>query len=331
MRRIVVIGASSGGLDAVRSILEKLPPDFPASICVVIHMYAQSPPDVLPSVLKRSTTLRVVTGTEGAPLKKGSVYVAPPDQHMLVEEGVLRLSRGPKENRFRPAIDPLFRSAAQAYGANAIGVVLSGNLDDGTSGLAAIKQAGGTAVVQDPADASYPSMPESAARHVKVDYSVPLARLPALLTKLASAPSAREGNIRVSPATEIEINIAKEQNAMAITSIAEPSPFACPECHGVLLRMKDVDPVRFRCHTGHAYSAESLLAALSETIEQNLWTAVRALQEGELLLTHLADNMKNFAASGVAHLKSQASAAHRDAALVKNVVTNRRALRIREE
>jgi two-component system chemotaxis response regulator CheB len=299
VRHIVVIGASSGGLDAVRSILQKLGPDFPAPICVVIHMYAQSPPDVLSSVLKRATSLRVLTASEGAPLKKGFVYVAPPDQHMIVDQGVVRLSHGPKENRFRPAIDPLFRSAAQAYGANAIGVVLSGNLDDGTSGLAAIKQAGGLAVVQDPADASYPSMPENAARHVKVDYCVPVAQVPAVLTKLASTAPSKEGTARVSPEIKTEVAIAQEPNVMAITSIAEPSPYACPECHGVLLRM--------------------------------LWTAARALQEGELLLTHLAENAKQYDKPAVAHLKGQVAAAHRDADVIKDLVAKRRALTIRKE
>jgi two-component system chemotaxis response regulator CheB len=326
-----VIGASSGGLDAVRNILEQLPADFPAPICVVIHMYAQSPPDILPAVLNRSTRLSVVTASDGAPLKKGVVYVAPPDQHLLVESGVVRLSRGPKENRFRPAIDPLFRSAATAYGAGAIGVVLSGNLDDGTAGLATIKAAGGFAVVQDPNDASYPSMPESAARHVKVDHCAPLSELPTILVRLARAPVKEQGRPSVPATADLENNIAKEQNAMAIADIGEPSPYACPECHGVLMRLKDMDPVHFRCHTGHAYSAESLLAALSEGIEDTMWAAVRALQESELLLTHLAEGMRKRDKAGAAHLETQASDAHRDAKAIREVVTNRRALTMRKE
>lgn len=327
MRRVVVIGGSAGGVDAVRSVLERLPADFPAPICVAIHIYAQSPPDVLSAVLDRATALNVVTASDGATLKKGSVYVAPPDQHLLLEDGKIRLSRGPKENRFRPAIDPLFRSAAQNYGANAIGVVLSGNLDDGSSGLAAIKEMGGVAVVQDPADAIYSSMPENAVRNVHVDYCVPLSDVPAVLTKVVRAPMKESATDRASRAIDTEVHIAKEQNAMPVTDIGEPSPYACPECHGVLMRLKEIDPVHFRCHTGHAYSAESLLGALSDAIEDTLWMAARALQESELLLTHLA-GAKSRGRATVAHLKEQAAAAHRDAEVIKDVVTARRALTI---
>jgi two-component system chemotaxis response regulator CheB len=294
-------------------------------------MYAQSPPDVLPAVLNRSTRLNVVVASDGAALKKGTVYVAPPDHHLLVESGILRLSRGPKENRFRPAIDPLFRSAAASYGAGAIGVVLSGNLDDGTSGLAAIKAAGGSVVVQDPNDASYPSMPENAVRHVQVDHCAPLSELPPVLVQLARAGVKEQRRPLVPASTSLENKIAKEQNAMGVADIGEPSPYACPECHGVLMRLKEIDPVHFRCHTGHAYSAESLLGGLSEGIEEAMWTATRALQESELLLTHLAESMKGRDKAGAAHLDAQASDAHRDAKVMKDLVTNRRALTMRKE
>ena len=185
----MVIGASSGGIDAVRRIVGGLPEGLPAAICVVIHTAADSP-GVIDEILRRTTRLPVANAENGARLEAGHVYVAPPDHHLVIEPGALAVTRGPKENRFRPAIDPLFRSAAQAYGAAAIGVILTGNLDDGTAGLAAIKRLGGIAVVQDPQDAQFPSMPGSAAAHVDVDHIATLAEIPPLLERLLARPLA---------------------------------------------------------------------------------------------------------------------------------------------
>src|SRR3954471_5267653 len=185
--QVVVIGTSAGGLEALRVLAAGLPASFPLPICVVMHLSAQSP-GIVPDILTRSGPLPSVNATSGARLRPSTIYVAPPDRHLLLEPGRLRLTRGPHENRFRPAIDPLFRSAAQVYGPGAIGVILTGNLDDGTAGLSAIKQLGGVAIVQNPADAAYPSMPESALKHVKVDHVVPLAEIPRLLVALTARP-----------------------------------------------------------------------------------------------------------------------------------------------
>jgi two-component system chemotaxis response regulator CheB len=184
VKRIVVIGASAGGIRALRTVLGPLPRGFPAPVAVVVHTSPHSP-GILDEILDRAGELPATHARDGEPLRDGHVYIAPPDYHMLVEPGLVRLTRGPRENRFRPAIDPLFRSAAQVYGPGAIGVVLTGDLDDGTAGLTVIKQLGGTAIVQNPADAAYPSMPRSALLHVDVDYVVPLVEIPALLVTLA--------------------------------------------------------------------------------------------------------------------------------------------------
>src|SRR5262245_24747827 len=178
-KRLVVIGASSGGIDTLRQLVAGLPEAFPAPICIVVHTSPESP-GLLPSILGRNGSLPVTVAADGARLEDAHIYMPPLDHHLLIEPGVLRVSRGPLENRFRPAIDPLFRSAAQVYGPAAIGVILSGSLDDGTSGLWAIKQLGGIAVVQDPTDAVFPAMPLNAIREVNVDYVEPLVRLPAL-------------------------------------------------------------------------------------------------------------------------------------------------------
>jgi two-component system, chemotaxis family, protein-glutamate methylesterase/glutaminase len=288
MTRIVVLGTSSGGIEALRTIVAALPEDFPVALCVVMHT-APEGPGVLPDILDRASRLLALHPRDGERLKPGRIYVAPPDYHLVLEPGRLRVTKGPRENRFRPAIDPLFRSAAQVFGPGAIGVMLTGSLDDGTSGLDVIKRLGGIAVVQDPADALYPSMPRSAIEHVAVDHIVPLAAIAPLLTDLTSPLREPGAHVPVPEEVDIEVKIAKSENPVdtGLERIGEPSQFACPECHGVLLRFKDGKRVRFRCHTGHAYSADSLVAAVNEGVEDALWNAVRALEEAGLLLASL--------------------------------------------
>jgi two-component system, chemotaxis family, protein-glutamate methylesterase/glutaminase len=297
---IVVIGGSAGAIDALRVLVGALPKDFRASIFVVVHTSPQSP-GVLGEILERAGSLPAANARSGEPIRPGRIYVAPPDHHLVIEPGVVRTTRGPKENRFRPAVDPLFRSAAQVYGPRVVGVILTGGLDDGTSGLWAVKQLGGTAVVQDPADALIPSMPLSALEHVAVDHCLPLAEIAPLLVRLTAEQGAEEGGLPMRRETpeeikedlDVEVRIAKEDGAMeaGILKLGEPSPFACPECHGVLLRLKDGARERFRCHTGHAYSADSLLAEIRESIEVSLWSTIRAVEEGVLLMNHLAEHL----------------------------------------
>jgi two-component system chemotaxis response regulator CheB len=292
MKRIIAIGTSAGGLDALRTIVAALPADFAVAVCVVMHTSPETP-SILPEILDRAGPLKVFHPRDRDRLKVGHVYVAPPDCHLLIEPGQVRVTRGPRENRFRPAIDPLFRSAAQVFGPGAIGVVLTGNLDDGTSGLDIIKRLGGVAVVQDPSDALYSSMPQSAIEHVAVDHVVPLAEIAPLLVNLTSADREPLPVGPVPDNVEIEVKIAKEHNPVdaGLERIGEPSPFACPECHGVLLQVEDANRIRFRCHTGHAYSANSLVAAVSETVEASLWNAIRSLEEAGLLLQTLAAHL----------------------------------------
>jgi two-component system chemotaxis response regulator CheB len=292
-RHLVVIGTSAGGIEALRDLFSRLPADFPAPIAVVMHTSPQSP-GILHEILARSGPLPGVSATTGMRIDPGHIYVAPPDHHLLIEPGRFRVTRGPKENRFRPAIDPLFRTAAQVYGPGAIGIILTGNLDDGTAGLWTVKQLGGIAIVQDPQDAMFPSMPMNASQLVDVDHVAPLAAIPDLLVRLTAEPAAQPvASTAASEALDIEIRIAKEEDPVdaGIKRVAEPSPFACPECHGVLLKLKEAGRTRFRCHTGHAYSLDSLLAELTEAIEGALWNAVRVLHEGAMLVTHMAEHL----------------------------------------
>ena len=324
IERLVVIGASSGGIDALRQLMGALPGDVGAPICVVSHTGPESPA-VLDTILARAGTLPTSMARNGERLRNGHVFVAPPDHHLLIEPGVVCLSRGPKENRFRPAIDPLFRSAAQVYGPRVIGVVLTGNLDDGAAGLWAIRQLGGIAVVEDPATAPYPSMPANALRRVPDAHVAPLPRLAALLQQLLATSVHREAVVP-SDNLDIEVRIAKDEPPLhaGVLSLGAASTYACPECHGALMAVREADHTRYRCHTGHAYSTETLLAAVSESIGRALGAAERALQESEMLLRqHADDSDPDFDRDRITSLRRQADHASRQAQAIRTLISER--------
>lgn len=271
-------------------IARGLPADFPGSIFVVMHIPVQSQ-SLLPAILSRMGPLPAVHPVDGDPIKPGYIYTAPPDHHMLLERGYVRLGRGPRENRHRPSIDPMFRSAAVAYGSRVVGVVLTGSLDDGTAGLLAIKRSGGIAVVQEPAEALYPSMPLSALQNVQVDYRLPVNEIPALLVRLANTPIT-EGVIPVPKDINDELLMVEmqAQSPDDLERLGSPSVYTCPECHGTLWEMQNDRLLRFRCRVGHAYSAESLLVDHDESLEAALWAALRALEESASLSRRLAEH-----------------------------------------
>jgi two-component system chemotaxis response regulator CheB len=291
---IIVVGTSTGGMDALKVLVSELPRDLKASIFIVLHTASYSL-GILPEILERAGPLPASNATDWEQFKAGHIYVAPPDHHLLLERaGYTRITRGPKENRFRPAVDPLFRSAARAFGPRVVGVIMTGWLDDGTAGLWAVKERGGTAIVQRPDDALAPSMPLSAIRHVQVDYSVPLKEIAPLLVRLTGAPAEEEGAYPMSDQMETEVRIAGEENGeeIGILKFGKPSIYACPECHGVLLQLEEGNNIRFRCHTGHAYSVDSLLSEFTERSEETLWSTIRSLEESVLLLRDQADHVK---------------------------------------
>ena len=289
---IIVVGASAGGIEALRALTGALPADLSASLFIVVHTSPDAP-GMLADIFNRSGKLPATYATDGERIEKGRIYVAPPDRHLLIEPNRICVTRGPKENRFRPAVDPLFRSAAQTYGPRVAGIILTGYMDDGTAGLWTVKQLGGTSIVQDPVDALVPFMPLNALTHVKVDYCLPLDEIAPLLVRLTRKAMEEEGVYQVPKEVEIEVNIAKEQKALdaGVLQLGEPSNYACPECHGVLLQMKDGPLSRFRCHTGHAYSVESLLADITEKMDDAVWNSIRAFEEGELFMRHMAEHL----------------------------------------
>jgi len=291
-RNIVVVGASAGAFDAIKQLVAGLPADFSAAVLLVRHM-APEGPGLLPEILSAAGPLPAIQAVDGDALRPGYIYVASPDRHLLVERECVRVTRGPKENRFRPSVDALFRSAAYAFGPRAIGVVLSGYLDDGAAGLWAVKDRGGIAIVQDPAEARYPSMPKHALEAVAVDYVVEIRAMIDLLVSLTQEPVTVEGAAPMAKSIGIENRIALEDDALeaGVMTLGPLSPYTCPECHGTLVQLREGPPGRFRCHTGHAFSINGLLAAIDESIDSTLWSTVRVLEERLLLLQQIEEHM----------------------------------------
>jgi len=283
-RDIVVIGASAGGVEALRGFFHALPADLPAAFLVVLHIPADTPSQ-LDRVLGASTLLAVKIAQDGEAISNGQVYVASADRHLMVTPQGIRLSRGPKEGRSRPSIDVLFRSAATAFGSRVIGVILSGALDDGTAGLWAVKDHQGVTLVQAPDEAMHSSMPQSAIAHVQVDLVGTVKALAARVGELIGT-AAPEGVKTANLQLALENHIAMEGNALkaGVMNLGKVSKYTCPDCHGVLVQIEEGPIVRFRCHTGHAFSLKSLMAQVNEAIDTGLWDTLRAVEERVMLL-----------------------------------------------
>lgn len=285
---VVVIGASAGGMEALTRLVSQLPEDFRAPVFIVHHMSADTDGEAMVRALNASGPLLCARGEDGEVFKAGRIYLAPPDVHMMVDTRHIRITKGARENRVRPAIDPLFRSAAVAFGNRVIGVVLTGYLDDGTAGLTAIQRCGGTCIVQDPADAAYPDMPLNALNQVKADHCVPLASMGAILTKLAEK---RFGKSKPAPEDiVIEARIAERvlSDLPSVEAVGTQVPFNCPGCGGVLWEIAQGGALRYRCHTGHAFTAPVLLAEQTSKVEETLWVALRMFEERRNLLLKMA-------------------------------------------
>jgi two-component system chemotaxis response regulator CheB len=289
-RDLVVVGASAGGVEALLQLLRGLPPDLPAAVLVVLHMPVTAR-SALPSVLGRGSVLPVEQAVDGAPLEPGTVRVAVPDRHLLVADDRVFLSRGPRENGHRPAVDVLFRSAARAAGRRVVAVVLSGALDDGTAGMIAVRGRGGIGVAQDPADAMYPSMPQHAAEVAGAEHVVPVEKMGSLLAELV----AEDVDLADAPAPS---ELMKVETAMANLDIdalnaddrpGTPSGFGCPSCHGALFAITEGGMERFRCRVGHAWSPQALAAEQSQALEGALWMALRGLEERAALSLRMGE------------------------------------------
>jgi two-component system, chemotaxis family, protein-glutamate methylesterase/glutaminase len=323
-QNIIVIGASAGGLEPLQDLVSQLPANFGAAVFVAWHMPPEAP-SLLPQILARLTDLRVSQPVDNEKIETGRIYCAAPDHHLVINDDRVRLSRGPKENHFRPSIDVLFRSAAWSYGARASGVILSGCLDDGVSGLFAIKQLGGKAVVQDPAEALFPDMPLNAMKAVEVDHSVSVKDMGGLLRRIAAERGGGNGHHQLLKNMEIEIKIALEEDALksGALELGEKTAYTCPECHGALVQIVEGRTVRFRCHTGHAFSLNTLLAEVTKSIENSLWSSLRVIEESQLLMNHVADHLgENGNREAAADLMQKVEDAKRRAQGVRQLVLN---------
>jgi two-component system chemotaxis response regulator CheB len=289
MHNLIVIGTSAGGVEALRAVVGGLPPRFPAAVLIVMHMSPRSP-HLLPQILRRSGPLEVAATIDGAHVQPGKIYVAPPDQHLLVNDERIRLTRGPRENRSRPAVDPLFRTAAKSYGARVVAVVLTGMLDDGTAGLAAVRERGGLAIIQDPEEALYSSMPRSALRHAGADFVARLIDIPPLLTKLVAEPVRADNGFSLPRLRDVESKFDQmETPAMdELDTIGSRAGLTCPECHGPIWELNDPTIPRFRCLVGHGYTGQGILEAQAEGEEAYLWQALRLMRERASLISEMA-------------------------------------------
>jgi two-component system, chemotaxis family, protein-glutamate methylesterase/glutaminase len=330
-RDIIVIGASAGGVEALQTFARALPADFPGSIFITLH-FPEHGTSVMPRILSRAGPLPAVHAVNGEPIVRSRIYVAPPDHHLLLTPHSLRVTRGPKENGNRPAVDPMFRSAAIAFGPRVIGVVLTGNLDDGTAGLAAIKRRGGIAVVQDPEDTLFPSMPRSAIENVAVDRVVPVKQMPKIIAELMEKPIPLvEYPIAKSDIMENDLS-AVTADSVELPETERPgqlSSYGCPDCGGVLWELRDGEFLRFRCRVGHAWTADALLAEQSETMDDALWVALRALEESAILSRQIAARHRQRGAQRLAdRFDDQGRATEARADVIRNALLKERGIQV---
>lgn len=301
---LVVIGTSAGGVEALCSLAQGLPKDFAGAILVVMHIGGTS---VLPDILGRCGPMKVSMARDGDLIERGHIFVAPPDHHLLVRDAHLELSRGARENRARPAIDPLFRSAAREFRSRVVGVVLTGALDDGTAGLFAVKSRGGLAIVQEPSDAANPSMPLNALRHIDVDYCLPLDKMAKHLVKLVGR--GKRGELKPPrPAKPKDL------------PNGDQVPFSCPECDGPMFAVKSGRLLHFHCRVGHRYSPQSLSEAHGDALERALWIAVRHLRERSAIQRALAKGSASTEKKIAAKFEAAAETADRDALMLQEIL-----------
>lgn len=291
--KVVVIGTSAGGLNALKKLISQLPKDFPLPVLIVRHISPDATGNILLDELNKLNTLKCQHAESGNNLKPGDLYLAPSDHHLMIDGNMkILVTKGAQENRSRPAIDPLFRSAAVAFGPGVIGILLTGYLDDGTSGMKAIKRCGGTCIVQDPNEAEYPDMPRNALNNVKVDYCLPISEMGALLYKLIPKKLPKRKPVPDDVLIEAKIAERTLSDLSSVNKLGDQAPLNCPGCGGVLWKIEKDTGLRFRCHTGHAFTAASLLAEQTKKIEETMWTALRMFEERKNLLTEIARRKK---------------------------------------
>jgi len=333
-RDIVVVGASAGGVEALSRLVSLLPAEFPAAIFVTVH-FPPSTTSVLPRILNRAGPLEAHHPRDRDVIEPGKIYVAPPDHHLLLASGRVRVVRGPTENGNRPAIDPMFRSAALSYRARVIGVVLTGNLDDGTAGMQAIKRRGGATIAQDPADAMFPSMPTNAIDYGVVDHVATLDEIPSLLVQLTSRDVDESTEVLVSDDASRENELSQYDLEMIQNEEEHPgtpSTFSCPDCGGVLWEIQDGEMVRYRCRIGHGWTSDGLVFQQTQMIDDALAMALRSLEESANLSEQMAKRARRRGHEMLAaRFDENRRAAERRAAVIREVILRGRRVEVDAE
>jgi two-component system chemotaxis response regulator CheB len=322
---LIVIGASAGGLGALLEIVRVLTRNYPLPILIAVHTRHDGDSYLAP-ILSRLSRNPVEFATQDAPIEPGRILVAPPDFHMLVRRGRIHLNRGPRENGFRPAVDPLFRTAARVYRTGVMGIVLSGALDDGTYGMQVIAEEGGVTVVQDPEEASIPSMPLSVMKAVAVDHVLTAEQIGQLLASESAAPAGVEGDEAMARSKEPEPQNVDEDTEVRemLVAFGPPSGLTCPDCGGALWEIDDGKLVRYRCHVGHQFSPDGLDAEQRSAVEGALWSAVRVLEEHAELRRRMARRAADAGLETVsAGFDNSASETHRQAQSIRTLLFGR--------
>jgi two-component system, chemotaxis family, protein-glutamate methylesterase/glutaminase len=289
---IITVGASAGGTLVLPALLKQLHPDQNISVFIVVHMGKKTAAEMFVKRVQKTTALTCKLAKNGESIKKGFVYVAQPDHHLLIKKNKILLGKGPMENRYRPSIDSLFRSAAAEHDHRVIGIILSGMLEDGVSGILAIKRSGGTCIIQDPNEAQYPDMPKAAISNVKADYIIPVSEMGEAISQTISKPP-KKAPIPDDIRKEADIAERVQLGINQVEQFGERSIYSCPDCGGGLWQHVSEGITRYRCHVGHAYSEEGLLTSMQVTTESALWTAMRIIEERRNLLKTLAEKEGN--------------------------------------
>lgn len=296
----IVVGSSAGGLTALTELVSQLKPGMNASVFIVMHLSRKGISDFLTHRLQQYTSLPCEIARHEAPFRKGHIYVAPPNHHLLIRENKMIIGYGPEENRWRPSIDVLFRSAAVAYSNHAIGIVITGLLDDGTAGMLAIKKCGGICIVQDPNEAEYPDMPLSVLSHMEADYCISLAEMGFTLQELTKNGVVKKAEIPPEIAKEAEIAEKVATGIDVVQDMGEQTVYGCPDCGGAMWALKNDNLTRYRCHIGHSYSENDLVVKQAHSLEATLWVALRMMEDRKNLLGKLARDSKKRGAIAIA-------------------------------
>ena len=288
VKNIIVIGASAGGISAVARLVATFKEELDAAIFVVIHLSRQSKSDVILNFIQKETSMTCKLAEDGEVIQNRTIYMAPADNHLMVERDYIRVRKGAYENHWRPAIDVLFRSAALAYNSCVTGIILTGLLDDGTSGMRAIKRSGGKCIIQNPAEAEFSDMPQNVLRNIDVDYSVSIGEMIYILLDLYTQRECLPTTVPDDVRLEATIALRMTSSVDDVMKLGDLSPFTCPDCGGILSKITEGNAVRYRCYTGHAYTEKTLEMEQMKSMEESLWVAIRILEERKNLLNTMA-------------------------------------------